>query len=47
MTNGFRSLRGTNVHAQIRSVIGAGRLNGLTAHQAISSALAGQPIFAS
>jgi transposase len=46
VTNGFRSLWGADVHAQIRSVIGTGRLNGLSAYQAISRALAGQPIFA-
>ncbi|HYD31373.1 MAG TPA: IS66 family transposase [Azospirillaceae bacterium] len=46
VTNGFRSLWGADVHALIRSVIGTGRLNGLSAHQAISRALAGQPIFA-
>ena len=46
VTNGFRSLWGANVHALIRSVIGTGRLNGLSAHQAISRALTGQPIFA-
>lgn len=45
VTNGFRSLWGADVHARIRSVIGTGRLNGLSAHQAISRALAGQPIF--
>lgn len=47
VTNGFRSLWGADVHAQTRSVIGTGRLNGLSAHQAIARALAGQPIFAS
>ena len=47
VTNGFRSLWGADVHALIRSVIGTGHLNGLSAHQAISRALAGQPIFAS
>jgi transposase len=47
VTNGFRSLWGADVHARIRSVIGTGRLNGCSAHQAISRALAGQPIFAS
>lgn len=46
VTNGFRSLWGANVHALIRSIIGTGRLNGLSAHQAISHALAGQSIFA-
>jgi transposase len=46
VTNGFRSAWGADVHALIRSVIGTGRLNGLSAHQAISRALAGQPIFA-
>ena len=46
VTNGFRSLWGADVHALIRSVIGTGRLHGLSAHQAISRALAGQPIFA-
>lgn len=46
VTNGFRSLWGADVHALIRSVIGTGRLNGLSAHQAISRVLAGQPIFA-
>ncbi|MBP2316056.1 IS66 family transposase [Azospirillum soli] len=46
VTNGFRSIWGADVHAQTRSVIGTGRLNGLSAHQAISRALAGQPIFA-
>jgi len=44
VTNGFRSLWGADVHALIRSVIGTGRLNGLTAHQAIIRALAGQSI---
>lgn len=47
VTNGFRSLWGADVHARTRSVIGTGRLNGLSAHQAISCALAGQPIIAS
>lgn len=47
VTNGFRSLWGADVHARTRSIIGTGRLNGLSAHQAISRALAGQPIFAS
>ena len=47
MTNGFRSIWGADVHAQTRSVIGTGRLTGLSAHQAISRALAGQPILAS
>jgi len=46
VTNGFRSLWGADVHALIRSVISTGRLNGLSAHQAISRALVGQPIFA-
>jgi transposase len=46
VTNGFRSMWGADVHAHIRSVIGTGRLNGLTAHQAIARALAGQNIFA-
>jgi transposase len=46
VTNGFRSLWGADVHALIRSVIGTGRLNGLSAHHAIARALAGQPIFA-
>jgi transposase len=46
VTNGFRSIWGADVHALIRSVIGTGRLNGLSAHQAISRALAGQTIFA-
>jgi transposase len=46
VTNGFRSLWGADVHALIRSVIGTGRLNGLSAHQAISRAINGQPIFA-
>jgi transposase len=46
VTNGFRSLWGADVHALIRSVIGTGRLNDLSAFQAISRALAGQPIFA-
>jgi transposase len=46
VTNGFRSLWGADVHARIRSVIGTGCLNGLSAHQAISRALAGQPICA-
>jgi transposase len=44
--SGHRSLWGADVHALIRSVIGTGRLNGLSAHQAISRALAAQPIFA-
>jgi transposase len=47
VTNGFRSLWGADVHARTRSVIGTGRLNRLSAHQAISRAIAGQPIFAS
>lgn len=46
VTNGFRSLWGADVHALIRSGIGTGRLNGFTAHQAISRSLAGQPILA-
>jgi transposase len=46
VTNGFRSIWGADVHALIRSVIGTGHLNGFSAHQAISRALAGQPIFA-
>ncbi len=46
VTNGFRSLWGADVHARTRSVIGTGRLNGLSAYQAISRVLAGQPIFA-
>ena len=46
VTNGFRSLWGAEVHALIRSVIGTGRLNGFTAHQAISRSLAGHPILA-
>jgi transposase len=46
VTNGFRSLWGADVHAATRSVIGTGRLNSLTAHQAISRALKGQEIFA-
>ena len=46
VTNGFRSLWGADVHALIRSVIGTGRRNGLSAHQAISRSLAGQTIFA-
>ena len=46
VTNGFRSLWGADVHALVRSVIGTGRLNGLSAHQAILRALAGQPICA-
>ena len=46
VTNGFRSTWGANVHALVRSVIGTGRLHGLTAHQTISQALAGQPILA-
>lgn len=45
VTNGFRSLWGADVHALIRSVIGTGRLNGLSAHQAIERAFAGEPIF--
>ena len=46
VTNGFRSLWGADVHALIRSVIGTGRLNGFTAHQAIARSLRGGPIFA-
>jgi transposase len=46
VTNGFRSLWGADVHALVRSVIGTGRLNGISAHHAIARALAGQPIFA-
>jgi transposase len=46
VTNGFRSLWGAEVHAHARSVIGTGRLNGLSPHQAIARALAGQAILA-
>ena len=46
VTNGFRSLWGADGHALIRSVIGTGRLNGLSPHQAIARSLQGQPIFA-
>ena len=46
VTNGFRSIWGADVHALIRSVVGTGRLHGLTAHQAISRSLQGRPIFA-
>jgi transposase len=46
VTNGLRSLWGAEVHAAIRSVVGTGRLNGPSAYQAISRALAGQTIFA-
>jgi transposase len=45
VTNGFRSIWGADIHALIRSVIGTGRLNGFSAHQAISRAIHGQPIF--
>ena len=46
VTNGFRSPWGAEVHAPSRSVTGTGRLNGSTAHQAISRSLAGLPILA-
>ena len=46
VTNGFRPLWGADVHAATRPVIGTGRLNGFTAHQAISRAVQGQEIFA-
>jgi len=46
VTNGFRSLWGAEIHALTRSVIGTGRLNGITAHQAISRAIEGKAIFA-
>lgn len=46
VTDGFRSLWGAGVHARIRSVIGTGRRQGLSAHQAISRVLACHPIFA-
>lgn len=46
VTNGFRSLWGADVHAQTRSVVGTGRLNGLSAHEALSRALAGQSVLA-
>jgi transposase len=46
VTNGFRSIWGADVHALIRSVIGTGRLNRFSAHQAISRALTRQTIFA-
>ncbi|MEO1192927.1 MAG: IS66 family transposase [Pseudomonadota bacterium] len=45
VTNGFRSLWGADTHALIRSVIGTGRLQGHTPHQAISAALAGKTLF--
>lgn len=46
VTNGFRSLWAADVHANVRSVIGTGRRNGLSAFIAIERALAGQPILA-
>jgi len=46
VTNGFRSLWGAEIHALTRSVIGTGRLNGITPHQAISRAIEGKAIFA-
>jgi transposase len=42
VTNGFRSAWGALTHARTRSVIGTGRLNDISAHQAISQTLAGQ-----
>ncbi len=39
VTNGFRSIWGADIHALIRSVIGTGRLNGFSAHQAIARSL--------
>ena len=44
--NGFRSLWGAYAYALIRAVIGTGRVNGLSVHQAISHVLTDQPIFA-
>ena len=46
VTNGFRSTWGADIHALIRSVIGTGRLNGFSAHQAIARSLTGQNILA-
>ena len=46
VTNGFRSVWGADVHALIRSVIGTGRLNGLSPYQAIARSLHGRSIFA-
>jgi transposase len=46
VTNGFRSVWGADVHALVRSVIGTGRLNGLSPHQAIARSLHGRSIFA-
>lgn len=46
VTNGFRSIWGADIHALIRSVIGTGRLNGFSAHQAIARSLTGQNILA-
>jgi transposase len=46
VTSGFRSIWGADIHALIRSVIGTGRLNGFSAHQAIARSLTGQNILA-
>lgn len=45
VTNGFRSPWDADVLAAVRSVIGTGRLHGLTAYQSISRSLGGHPIF--
>lgn len=46
VTNGFRSTWGAVTHTRTRSVIGTGRLNGISAHQSLSRALASQTLFA-
>ena len=43
-TNGFRSKWGADVYAAASTVIATGRLNSLTAYQALQAALAGEPI---
>jgi transposase len=45
VTNGFRSTWGSQVYADICSVIATGRLNGRSALDAIRATLAGQPVF--
>lgn len=44
VTNGFRSKWGADVYAAASTVIATGRLNSLTAFQALQAALAGEPI---
>ena len=46
VTNGFRSVWGAEVYADICSIVATGRLNGRTALEAIRSALAAQPALA-